>query len=119
MVGKTNSRNTTQRAGRIIRASGRITNADVGIYTVPVNTEARITDIQAQVDAVGADATYAVAIKNGAVFTPITLFRVPADGLFTASAVTLSAGEILTNIGNAGAKNGTFDLSCTIEEFGV
>ena len=119
MVGKTNSRNTTQRAGKIIRASGRIINANLGIYTVPANTEARVTDLQAKVDAVGTDASYAVAIKNGAVFTSITLFKVPADGLFTASAVTMSAGEILTNIGNAGAKNGTFDLSCTIEEFGV
>jgi len=118
MVGKTSARNTSQRAGKIDRVAGRIVNADTGIYTVPANTEARITDMEGDLNAVGADATYAIAYKRGVVFTPITKF-IPVGSLANASAITLIAGDILTNIGDSGSTNGTFDLSATIEEFGV
>ena len=121
MVSKTSSRNTAQRAGNISRAQGRVTLATNGIYTCPANTEARLTDIQGIVDALGADASYALAILDGAVFTPITLFKTATapDNTMSASAVTITAGQILTNVGDSGSTNGTVDISCTIEEFGV
>ncbi len=116
MVSQDVPRNTSQRAGKIIRASDRITDSNIGIYTVPPGKTARITDLQGNVDAVGVDATYAIAVKKGVVFTAITLFKGAALPI-TASAVTLDAGDILTDIGDAGATNATFDLSATIEEF--
>lgn len=118
MVGKTSARNTSQRAGKIDRVAGRIVNADIGIYTVPANIEARITDMEGDLNAVGVDVTYAIAFKRGVIFTAITKF-IPIGTLAKASAITLVAGDILTNIGNSGSTNGTFDLSATIEEFGV
>ena len=121
MTGRTNARNTAQRAGTITRAAGRVINAAIGIYTCPANTKARLTDIQGIVDALGVDATYALAIKDGAVYTPITLFRTATapNNTMSASAVTLTAGQILTNIGDSGSTNGTVDISATVEEFGV
>ena len=116
MVSRTSARNTAQQAGQIDRVSGRIINANLGIYTVPVGKKTRITDMLGNVDAVGADATYAIAFKRGAVFTAITTFKGAAVDM-TASAITLVAGDILTNIGDAGATNATFDLAATIEEF--
>ena len=113
------ARNTAQRAGQIDRVQGRVIDSNVGIFTVPAGKRARITDMQGAVDAVGADATYAIAFKRGAVFTPISTFvaAVAPENKTTASAITLEAGDILTDIGDAGATNGTFDLSATIEEF--
>lgn len=111
-------RNQTQRAGKINRVQGRITNAPTGIYTVPAGKRARVSDIKGKLDAVGADATYAVAIKRaiGGAYEPITNFEV-ADVQQSASEVTMESGDILTNIGDSGSTNGTFDLSATVEEF--
>lgn len=118
MTGRTNARNTTQRAGKINRVAGRVTNAATGIYTVPADTETRITDIVGNLNAVGVDATYAVAFLRSGVYTAITTFKaVNVD--MKASAIVLQAGDILTNVGDAGSTNGTFDLSATLEEFGV
>lgn len=119
MTSRTTARNTSQQAGQIDRVQGRITNANLGIYTVPAGKRARITDMEGVLDAVGADATYAIAFKRGAVFTAISRFVTAVVGvnITTASAVTLEAGDILTNVGDAGSTNGTFDLSATIEEF--
>ncbi len=118
MVGRTSSRNTTQRAGKINRVAGRIVSAPTGIYTVPDDTEARITDIIGILDAVGADATYAIAYLRDTVYTEITTFKAAGEEM-RASAIVLQAGDILTNIGDSGSTNGTFDLQATIEEFGV
>ncbi len=118
MVSSDVARNVSQRAGQTGRVSGRIINANTGIYTVPANRRARVTDIVGVLDTVGVDATYAVAIKRaiGGGFDAITLFKV-IDIEMKASEVTLETGDILTNIGDSGSTNGTFDLSATIEEF--
>lgn len=118
MTGTTSSRNETQRAGNITRVADRVTNAAVGVYTVPVNVHARITDMIGNLNAVGVDATYAVAYLRSGVYIPITTFK-GVDVDMKASAITLVAGDILTNIGDSGSTNGTFDLQATIEEFGV
>jgi hypothetical protein len=109
-------RNQNQRAGQINRVQGRIVNANTGIYTVPAGKRARITDIRGVLNSVGVDPTYAIAFKRGVVFTAITNFQIIDIEQF-ASAITLESGDILTNIGDAGSTNGTFDLSATIEEF--
>ena len=116
MVSRTSARNTAQQAGNVTRVQGRIVNANIGIYTVPAGKRTRVTDMRGNLNAVGADATYAIAFKRGAVFTAITTFKgVNVD--MTASQITLIAGDILTNVGDAGSTNGTFDLAATIEEF--
>lgn len=117
MTSSETPRNTAQRAGNIQRVSGRVVNANLGIYTVPAGKRARITDMLGNLNAVGVDATYSLAFLRAAAFTSISKFVAVIDGDTTASAITLEAGDILTNIGDAGATNGTFDMSATIEEF--
>ncbi len=122
MVGRTNARNTTQRAGNITRVSDRVTNSPVGVYTCPAKTEARITDILGVVDATGSDATICLAIRRvGGTYDQISRLvgNTAPDNVTSASAVTLVAGEILTDIGDSGGTNGGMDISATIEEFGV
>lgn len=112
-------RNSSQRAGNIFRIQGRVTDANVGIYTTPNGKTTRVTDMRIELDSIGSDATYHLAIKTGATFTKITtrIGLSPITNIATASAVTLFEGETLTNIGDSGATNGTVDISATIEEF--
>ena len=111
-------RNTAQRAGNIQVIADRIIDADIGIYTVPVGKRTRLTNILGNVDALGGDATYSIARLRGAVFKSLTISKgIGIDQLV--SAVTFEAGDILTDIGDSGSKNGTFDISATIEEFSV
>jgi len=110
------ARNSTQRAGNVTRVQGRITVAATGLYTVPAGKRARITDMLGRLNAVGVDATYGIAFLRSAAFTLITIPKA-IDIDMTASEITLQAGDVLTNVGDAGSTNGTFDLSATIEEF--
>lgn len=130
MVSKTSARNQSQTAGKVFRVEGRVIVASVGIYICPVNKEARVTDMQMRLDAVGSDLLYFIAIKTGAVYKkisqrtfvetdPTTNNDIEEVRRVTASQVTLKAGDILTDIGDAGATNGTVDMSATIEEFSV
>jgi len=110
------SRNTTQRAGNVTRVQGRITVAGTGLYTVPAGKRTRVTDMLGRLNAVGVDATYGISFIRAAANTLITIPKgINIDML--ASEITLQAGDILTNVGDAGSTNGTFDLSATIEEF--
>ena len=120
MTGTITARNTTQQAGKIDRVQDTFVNATIGIYTVPNAKRTRATDIKGVVNTVGADATYAIAIKvfSTGLFKAITNFE-GAGAQQSASAVTMEAGDILTNIGDSGATNANFSLSATIEEFGL
>jgi len=96
----------------------RVVNADVGLYICPAGKKAKVTGSM-NLDAVGADATYAIAVKRGAVFFPVGV-HVAVNGISViAGVVTLDAGDILTNIGDAGSTNGTCDMDCTIQEITV
>jgi len=67
-------------------------------------------------NAVGADATYALAILRGATFIPVGNF-VAADGVISlANDFLLEVGDILTNVGDAGSTNGTTDMDAYIQE---
>lgn len=120
MTGTTTARNVTQRAGTILRVHDRIVNANNGIYVVPAKKEARVTDMLGNLNAVGGDAAYAIAVKrfSSGLFESITNFQIAGVDQ-KASAITLKAGDILTDIGNTGSTNGTFDLAATVEEFGI
>jgi len=66
-------------------------------------------------DAVGADATYALAILRAGTFIPIGA-HVAVNGISTANDFVLEVGDILTNIGDAGSTNGTCDQDAYIQE---
>lgn len=118
-------RNTSQRAGLILRVEGRLVNADTGIYTCPNGKRARVTDMVMRVDALGSAAAYHIAIRGASSpfpFKKITnraTATAPND-VVSASAITMVAGEKLTDIGSDGtSKNGTVNISATVEEFQV
>jgi len=119
LVGRINSYNQLQSSGLSPTVAARVTNANTGLYTVPAGKKARVTSITLNLNAVGADATYAVAIKRGATFTPVGL-HVGVNGLSVFNGVMmLDAGDIVTNLGDAGATNGTCDMSTTFQEYDV
>jgi len=96
--------------------SARVTNANTGLYTCPANKKAKVKGSM-NLDAVGVDATYAIAVKRGATFTPIGE-HVAVNGISKGD-TELDAGDILTNIGDAGSTNGTCDQDATIQEVTV
>jgi len=95
----------------------RVTNAATGLYTVPAGKVALVTAITGNLDVVGADATYAVAVKRGATVFPIGA-HVAVNGIsrWTGSMV-LQATDIITNVGDAGSTNGTMDMSASVKEY--
>lgn len=115
MVGKTTARNQTQQnLGALV--GDRVTNANTGLFTATRKT--RITSAIAIVNAVGADATYALAIKRGSDFFPIANFVDATAGNKSElnGSYIMVVGDILTNIGDSGAINGTIDMTANIEE---
>jgi len=106
-------KNTTQKISGF-PVSGRVTNANIGIYTCPVGKRAKVT-ASMNLDAIGADASYALAIKTAiGTFVPIGQ-HVTVNNISTGEAI-LEAGDILTNIGDGGSTNGTADIYGNIQE---
>jgi len=97
-------------------ASARVVVAGTGLYTVPANKKAKVRGSM-NLDAVGADATYAIATLRGGTFVPIGA-HVAVNGISIGEA-ELDATEILTNIGDAGSTNGTCDMDAKIQEVTV
>lgn len=95
----------------------RVTNNATGLYVVPTGKIAVVTAITMNLDAVGADATYAIAIKRGATFFPIGA-HVAVNGISSWTGVmVLEATDIISNVGDAGSTNGTCDMSASVKEF--
>jgi hypothetical protein len=117
MTGKTSARNQTQQAlGTLI--GDRVTNAAVGLYTCTART--RLTAMSMTLSAVGADATYAIAIKRGVDYIPIGAFVDVGINKISVlqGSMMLEVGDIITNVGDSGSTNGTCDISANIEELG-
>jgi len=111
------SRTQVQSASADSAKIGRVTNNATGLYTVPTGKIAVVTSITLNLDAVGADATYAIAIKRGATFFPIGA-HVAVNGISTwVGSMTLEATDIISNVGDAGSTNGTCDMSASVKEF--
>jgi len=96
-----------------INASARVVVAGTGLYTVPAGRKAKV-DGSMNLDAVGADATYAIATLRSGTFIPIGE-HIVVNGISKGIA-ELDAGDILTNIGDAGSTNGTCDMDAQIQE---
>jgi len=111
------SRNQVQSPSADSAKFGRVTNNATGLYVVPTGKIAVVTAITMNLDAVGADATTAIAIRRGATFFPIGA-HVAVNGIsvWTGSMV-LEATDIITNVGDAGATNSTVDMSASVKEF--
>jgi len=109
------SRNSTQQILGVT-AEGRVTAAATGLYTVPAGKTSKILSITGILDAVGGDATYAVAILRSGSYRPVgAMVAVGPASLFIGQLV-LVAGDIVTNIGDSGSTNGTMDMTVTYIE---
>jgi len=117
MVSQLTARNALQAPPATAAKIARVTNAATGLYTVPAGKVALVTSITMNLDAVGADATYAVAVKRGATVFPIGA-HVAVNGIsvWTGSMV-LEATDIITNVGDAGSTNATADMSASVKEY--
>lgn len=93
----------------------RVVAAATGLYVCPSLKKAKAKGSM-NLDAVGADATYAIAVKRGSTYFPVGL-HIAVNGISVITGeITLEAGDILTNIGDAGSTNGTCDMDCMIQE---
>jgi len=115
MSGVTNSYSTVATIPEF-NASARVTVAGTGLYTVPAGHKAKVEGSM-NLDATGADATYAIASLRGGTFIPIGE-HVAVNGV-SRGQCELDAGEILTNIGDSGSTNGTCDMDAKIQEVTV
>jgi len=95
-------------------ARGRVIVAGTGLYTVPTGQKAK-AEGSMNLDAVGADATYAIAILRGGTYIPVGE-HVGVNGISRAQGIELDADDILTNIGDSGSTNGTCDMNAKIQE---
>ncbi len=112
MSGVTNSYSTVATIPEF-NESARVVNAAVGLYTVPAGHKAKVEGSM-NLDAVGADATYAIATLRGGTYIPIGE-HVIVNGI-SRGVAELDATEILTNIGDSGSTNGTCDMDAKIQE---
>jgi len=119
MVVKRTVLNSLQAPSSQITRELRVLNANTGIYTVPANRQARVISATMILDAVGADATYALAILRAAAFRPVGKFVVVGGESFLTGELLLQAGDIVTNVGDAGSTNGTCDQTVTVQEYAV
>jgi len=106
-----------QSAGLAVTVEGRVVNANTGLYTVPTGKVSRVTSITMNLDAVGADATYAVAIKRGSNFRPVGAMVAVGPVSQFIGEMLLQAGDIVTNVGDSGSTNGTCDMTTTFREY--
>jgi len=117
LTSKITNRNTVQVPNLESVKEGRVTVAATGLYTVPTGRVAIVKSISGNLDAVGADATYAVAILRAGTYRPVGLHvAVNAISVYTGE-MLLIAGDIITNIGDAGSTNGTIDMTASVKEY--
>lgn len=95
------------------RVAGRVVNANTGLFTATVKT--RVIRASMNLDAVGVDATYALAILRAGTFIPIGP-HVITNGISEANEFLLEVGDILTNIGDTNSTNATADMDAYLQE---
>jgi len=117
MTTKLTSRNVVQVPNVESVVEGRVTVAGTGLYTVPAGRRALVYSIRGNLDAVGADATYAVALLRGGTFRPIGEHVAVNSISEWVGIMLLVAGDIITNIGDAGSTNGTVDMIASVKEY--
>lgn len=109
--------NVSQKSGLAITVQARVVNANTGLSTVPANTRRRVTSFTMNLDAVGVDLTYAIAILRGGTFIPVGPHVAVNEISTLQGEIMLQAGDILTNIGDSLSTNGTCDQSATFQDY--
>jgi len=118
-IAKLVPRNQLQSSGLTVSKVGRVTNNATGLYTVPTGKKARVTSITMSLDAVGADATYAAAVNRSGTIRPVGEHVIANRISIFTGEMMLQAGDVVTNVGDAGSTNGTCDMTCTFQEYNV
>jgi len=115
------SRNQIQAPVTEAAKEGRVTNAVTGLYTVPAGRIAIVTSITGLQDALGTDATGAIGIEFAASdFRPLSTFitaTAPNNFVEWNGVLQLVAGDVITNEGDSGATNHTWDMTASVKEF--
>jgi len=99
---------------------GRVTNAANGIYTVPTGKKTLVNMITGLQDALGTDARAAIGITFSGGFIPLSTFvtaTAPDNFVSWTGRMGLPAGAIITNRGDSGGTNHTWDMTASIKEF--
>jgi len=114
------SRNQIQAPLTEAAKQARVTNATTGLYTVPAGRIAIVTGITGLQDALGGDATAAIGIEFASGFRPLSTFitaTAPNNFVQWDGVLQLVAGDVITNEGDAGATNHTWDMTASVKEF--
>jgi len=99
---------------------GRVTNATTGLYTVPAGKIAIVSNITGLQDALGTDATGAIGVEFSGGFIPLSTFvtaTAPANFVQWTGTMQLVAGDVITNEGDSGGTNHTWDMTASVKEF--
>jgi len=99
---------------------GRVTNSTTGLYTVPAGKVALVTQITGLQDALGTDGTGAIGVEFSANFIPLSVFVTATNGVNFVSwtgSMLLVAGDVITNEGDSGATNHTWDMTASVKEY--
>jgi len=100
---------------------GRVTVSGTGLYTVPAGRVALCTSITGLQDALGSDATAAIGVIFAASdFRPLSTFitaTAPNNFVTWEGSLLLVAGDIITNEGDAGGTNHTWDMTASVREY--
>jgi len=113
------TRNSVQSVDGSSATIARVTNNAVGVYVVPAGKITKVLGATMVVDAVGSDATAALAILRGGSFRAIGAYVLDGGASILSNVIILEAGDRVTNVGDSGATNTTCDMSITFKEFDV
>jgi len=99
---------------------GRVTVSGTGIYTVPTGKAALVNMITGLQDALGTDATAAIGVEFSGGFIPLSTFvtaTAPNNFVSWIGRMKLKAGDIVTNKGDSGGTNHTWDMTTSVKEY--
>lgn len=91
----------------------RVINSAIGAYAPNPGRKGRVIGTM-NLDAIGSDASYAIAVLRGATYYPIGP-HVSTNEVSPGTALVLDT-DIFTMIGESGSTNGTGDFNMTIQE---
>jgi len=99
---------------------GRVTVSGTGLYVVPTGKKALVNMITGLQDALGSDARAAIGVQFSGGFIPLSVFVTATAGVNFVSwtgRMGLKAGDIITNLGDSGGTNHTWDMTASVKEF--
>jgi len=120
-IAKLQTRNQMQAPPASAVKEGRVTVAGTGLYTVPAGKVALLTSMTGLQDALGSDATAAIGVQfTASDFRPLSTFitaTAPNNFVTWEGTILLVAGDRITNEGDSGGTNHTWDMTASIREY--